>query len=270
MRLIINEGGLRLDNKCLVGYTGYVGTTLLTQTHFDDLYNSSNIETIQNKEYDLVICAAAPAVKWKANQSPQEDLDNIKRLILSLKKVRAEKFVLISTVDVYMNPIDVNEASEIDPEATEPYGRHRYYLEQFVRGNFANHLIIRLPGLFGKGLKKNFIYDLIHSNALHLTHHKSEFQFYNMASLWDDIQLSLNNSLSLVNFATEPVSPFEIAQHSLGTLFSNETEKAPVFYNMRSKYANIFNLEAQEEYMKSKESILQEISAFIEDEKRSS
>lgn len=257
-----------MNNRCLVGYTGYVGTTLLTQTDFDDLYNSSNIESIQNKEYDLVVCAAAPAVKWKANQAPEEDLDNINRLITSLRKVRAETFVLISTVDVYKNPTDVNEDSYIDPESAEPYGRHRYYLEQFVKENFANHLIVRLPGLFGKGLKKNFIYDLIHSNALHLTHHQSKFQFYNMNSLWNDIQISLNNSLSLVNFATAPVSPLEIAEHSLGTPFLNETEKKPVNYNMRSTHAKIFSPGAKDGYMKSKEVILQEISTFIEEEKR--
>lgn len=257
-----------MDKSCLVGYTGFVGTTLLTQTDFDDLYNSSNIESIQNKKYNLVVCAAAPAVKWKANQAPQKDIDNINRLMASLKEVKAEKFVLISTVDVYVRPIDVDEDTEINPEVTEPYGRHRYYLEQFVEEHFENYLIIRLPGLFGKGLKKNFIYDLIHSNTLELTNYKSEFQFYNMNRLWDDIQIALNNSLSLVNFTTEPVSALEIAEYSVGIPFKNETEKKPVYYNMRSKYANVLNPEAKEGYLKSKEVILLEISAFIEEEKR--
>lgn len=177
-------------------------------------------------------------------------------------------FVLISTVDVYMNPINVDEDSKIDPETIDPYGRHRYYLEQFVRDNFKNYSIIRLPGLFGKGLKKNFIYDLINSNTLELTHYQSEFQFYNMCNLWNDIQIALNNSLSLVNFSTEPVSASEIARNSTGNLFLNETVKNPVFYNMKSKYANLFNSEAEEGYMKSKEEIIREISVFIECEKR--
>ncbi|MEK3663773.1 NAD-dependent epimerase/dehydratase family protein [Paenibacillus sp. FSL F4-0236] len=257
-----------MNKTCLLGYTGFVGTTLLTQTNFNDLYNSSNIKSIEDKEYGLVVCAAAPAVKWKANQAPLEDLDNINSLIESLKKVKAEMFVLISTVDVYMNPINVDEDSKIDPETIDPYGRHRYYLEQFVRDNFKNYSIIRLPGLFGKGLKKNFIYDLINSNTLELTHYQSEFQFYNMCNLWNDIQIALNNSLSLVNFSTEPVSASEIARNSTGNLFLNETVKNPVFYNMKSKYANLFNSEAEEGYMKSKEEIIREISVFIECEKR--
>lgn len=75
-----------MNKTCLLGYTGFVGTTLLTQTNFNDLYNSSNIKSIEDKEYGLVVCAAAPAVKWKANQAPLEDLDNINSLIESLKK----------------------------------------------------------------------------------------------------------------------------------------------------------------------------------------
>lgn len=266
--LLINRGEIGLDNRCLLGYTGYVGSTLLSQTQFDDLYNSKNIETIRGKEYDLIICAAAPAVKWKANQAPIEDLENINRLINSLKDVRANKFVLVSTVDVYRNPVDVDEATIIDPELTEPYGKHRFYLEQYVRENFRDSLILRLPGLFGKGLKKNFIYDIIHNNALHLTHFQSEFQFYNMNRLWDDVQIALNHKLSLANFATEPVSAKEIAYQSIGMEFTNETEKMPVHYNMKSKFAHLFNPSAPKGYIASKEEVLGEIRLFILEERK--
>ncbi|WP_249043414.1 NAD-dependent epimerase/dehydratase family protein [Paenibacillus faecis] len=257
-----------MDKRCLLGYTGYVGTTLLAQTKFDDLYNSKNIEKIRGKEYDLIICAAAPAVKWKANQAPIEDLDNISKLINSLKEVKANKFVLISTVDVYRNPANVDESTVIDLERTEPYGKHRFYLEQFICENFRDNLIIRLPGLFGKGLKKNFIYDIIHNNALDLTHCQSEFQFYNMTRLWGDIQIALNHKLSLVNFATEPVSAKEIAYESVGMIFTNETEKLPVQYNMKSKFAHLFNPKAPEGYMSSKVEVLGEIRSFILEERK--
>jgi len=35
------------------------------------------------------------------------------------------------------------------------------YLENWVASNFEDYLIVRLPGLFGKNIKKNFIFDLI-------------------------------------------------------------------------------------------------------------
>lgn len=258
-----------MGKRCLVGYTGYVGSTLMKQTQFDDYFNSSNINLIRNKEYDLVVCAAAPAVKWKANQAPQEDLANIQQLIDLLKSVKANKFILISTVDVYRIPVNVDENTMIETEHMEPYGKHRYYLEQFVTEYFTEHLIIRLPGLFGKGLKKNFIYDLIHSNVLNLTHYKSEFQFYNMDHLWRDIQITLEQSLTVVNFSSEPVSAEEVAHQSLGLVFKNETDKQPIRYDMKSKFANLISNSpcASEGYMVSKEEVLQEICSFILEER---
>jgi hypothetical protein len=66
--------------SALVGHTGFVGGTLLRQRSFDDLYNSRNVEALAGKTYDLVACAAAPGVKWKANQEPEQDLASIRRL----------------------------------------------------------------------------------------------------------------------------------------------------------------------------------------------
>ncbi|WP_108722169.1 NAD-dependent epimerase/dehydratase family protein [Gorillibacterium timonense] len=252
---------------CLIGYTGFVGSTLLRNTTFDDLYNTKNADDIREKHYDLVVCAAAPAVKWKANQNPEEDLLNIRTIMENLKTITATKFVLVSTVDVYKTPIDVNEDTPINPDEVSPYGRHRYYLEQFVEDNFPNYLIVRLPGLFGEGLKKNFIYDLIHTNCLHLTHRDSNFQFYNMEFLWNDIMKALDLNLSLVNFVVEPVSAKEIADKAMNESFENTTESLPVYYDMRSKYSHFFNNGSRGNYFKDKEQILSEIQAYIEKER---
>lgn len=47
--------------SALIGSTGFVGSTLLSQREFDFCYHSTDIADIDNKEFDLVICAAAPA-----------------------------------------------------------------------------------------------------------------------------------------------------------------------------------------------------------------
>lgn len=62
---------------------------------------------------------------------------------------------------MYPNPISVDENTEIDIEEVQPYGKNRLYLENWVASNFDDYLIVRLPGLFGKNIKKNFIFDLI-------------------------------------------------------------------------------------------------------------
>src|SRR5947209_18546431 len=100
--------------RALIGYTGLVGGTLLRQTRFDDLYNRGNIESIAGRSYDLLVCAGAPAQKWLANREPGPDRANLERLMTALATVKARQVVLISTVDVWPIPVDVDEGSRID------------------------------------------------------------------------------------------------------------------------------------------------------------
>ncbi|NQX66701.1 NAD(P)-dependent oxidoreductase [Paenibacillus alba] len=245
----------------LIGYTGFVGSSLIKQTNFDYCYNTKNIEEIRGGKFSTVICAGAPALKWKANQEPEEDLANIQMLISHLSHIEAEEFVLISTVDVYKNPLGVNEDTPIDLDELEAYGKHRFYLEQFISNKFANYSIIRLPGLMGVGLRKNIIYDLMNNNCLHLTHKSSVFQFYDMSQLWQNILTVRNNNVKLINFSTEPIAVHEIAQSCFNIEFNNVTDKAPVAYDMKSIYSNLFNSEST--YMLTKEQVFESIRNLI-------
>lgn len=78
----------------------------------------------------------------------------IDSLIDHLKTVKAKKFILISTVDVFKSPVNVDENSPIILDELKPYGYNRRRLELFVKKNFTSHLIVRLPGLVGSGLKR--------------------------------------------------------------------------------------------------------------------
>lgn len=246
--------------KGIIGYTGFVGSTLCRQASFDVRFNSSNIAEIRGKGYDLLICAAAPATKWKANQNPEQDILNIQALIAHLQTIKAKRFILISTIDVYPIVSAVDEDTIIDPTLADAYGKHRFYLEEFVRQTFPRHSIVRLPGLFGKGLKKNFIFDLIYNNCLHLTHAESTYQFYNMDRLWTDLQIILSNDLSLVNLATEPVRACDVALRCFDLHFDNHTERVPAHYDMRSKYSHLFG--SQSSYLYSANETFEQIRQF--------
>jgi len=89
--------------NALIGYSGFVGGTLLKQTAFEGLYRSTNIGEIEGKSFDTVVCAGAPAQKWIANREPEADREKIEGLIAHLKSVRCKTFILISTVDVFKN-----------------------------------------------------------------------------------------------------------------------------------------------------------------------
>ena len=147
--------------SALVGYTGFVGSNLADSYGFDALYNSKNIEEAFGTNPDLLVFAGLRAEKFIANKFPEKDRETILNAIENIKRINPKKLVLISTIDVYKNPVDVNEETIIDEDGLQPYGKNRYDLESWVRENFSDHLIVRLPGLFGKNLKKNFIFDMI-------------------------------------------------------------------------------------------------------------
>ena len=148
--------------KILVGYSGFVGSNIYSCTNFDGIFNSKNIKDAFGTNPDLLVYSGVPAQKFMANKFPEKDLEIINNAIENIKKINPKKIVLISTIDIYKNPTEVNEETEIDYLNNEPYGKNRYILEKWVMDNFDNYLIVRLPGLYGKNIKKNFIYDLIH------------------------------------------------------------------------------------------------------------
>lgn len=252
--------------KALIGNTGFIGGNILAQTNFDDLYNSKNIESIRGKKYDLIVSAGTSSLRWKANLEPQKDLDAIKKLTNCLKDVNAAHFILISTVDVYPIPIGVNEDTPIDPNSGNAYGRNRYYLEKFIEENFKNITFVRLPQTFGKGIKKNFIFDLIHNDTLDFTHKDSLFQCYNLENIWKDITITRKHNISVINFAVEPISAKEIAYYAIGMDFSTITKNPPLHYDFHTKYGAIFG--SADQYVYHKKQILDELKTFILSEKQ--
>jgi nucleoside-diphosphate-sugar epimerase len=225
--------------RALIGHTGFVGGTLAAQHAFTDQFNSTNIEAIRGREYELVVCAGAPGRKWEANQQPERDRQSLARLADCLSEVAARRVVLISTVDVYPVPRDVDEDTPIDEDAGTPYGRHRLWLERRVRDRFHAH-VVRLPGLFGRGLKKNIIFDFLHDNQIAAISPDSVFQFYDMRHLWHDVERIVARDLPLVNIATEPISVRAVAEQVFERRFENPATPAAVRYDFHSKHAASF------------------------------
>lgn len=256
-----------MGKRALIGYTGFVGGNINSQTDFTDRYNTKNIDDIDGNSFDLVVSAATYAEMWKINQDPEGDLAQINGLIAHLKTIQAKQFVLISTVGVYKNSVGATEDTAIELDDLPPYGVNRYHLEQIVRQTFPNALIVRLPGLFGPGLKKNVIFDLIHNNNVDRIHYAGSYQYYNLRNLWKDIQIALDNNLQLVNLATEPVRTDEVAEYCFGIQgFHTEPEGIkPAVWDMHSKHAELYG--GHDGYLYSKQQVLDDIKAFVTEEK---
>lgn len=145
----------------LIGHTGFVGSTLARLRSFDACFNSSNIEDLTGQECEIVVCAGVSATMWLANNDPESDWAAIDRLLTALRGAQIRQLVLISTIAVFDDAAAGYDENTARYETKTPYGRHRRQLEEAVTDCFEHVLIMRLPALFGNGLKKNFIYDLL-------------------------------------------------------------------------------------------------------------
>ena len=145
----------------LVGSTGFVGGNLAASHAFDGAFHSADIERAFGARPELLVYAGLPAAKYLANTDPAGDLAVVERAFWQMEQIAPRRLVLISTVDVYAVPQGVDECTPADAENPAAYGRNRARLERLVREAYPEALIVRLPGLFGRGLKKNFLYDLL-------------------------------------------------------------------------------------------------------------
>ncbi|MDO8714694.1 MAG: pyridine nucleotide transhydrogenase [Polynucleobacter sp.] len=234
--------------RALIGFSGFVGSSLLKQTSFDSLYRSTNIHEIEGQSFDTVVCAGAPAQKWIANRDPEGDRQKIDNLIAHLRTIKCKTFVLTSTVDVFKDPNGVYEDTAVDDVDLHAYGLHRRLLEKFVENHFPNHLIVRLPGLVGPDLRKNVIFDFLNTNNLQMIESRAVFQFYPMINLWYDIQTALDAQLKLVHLTAAPISVADVSLLGFGQPFNHTLSNTPVTYDMRSRFAHFFGGEGHYQY----------------------
>ena len=249
------------NRTALLGHSGFVGSNILAQRYFDECYNSKNIGELVGKQFREIVCSAVSAVKWKANQDPEEDWRGIETLLDALSYVQVDRFVLISTVDVYPNPRNVFEDTDPSPLQNHAYGTHRLRVEKWVRSHFQNHHIIRLPGLFGNGLKKNIIFDLLNDRELHVINPASSFQYYSLSRLSGDLDQVVQRGIPLLNLATEPVSTAEIVRQFFPRRVLGQRAGSPAFYDFRSRHSGEWG--RSDGYLYSASTVLDDLKRYL-------
>ncbi len=254
-----------MTTNCLIGHTGFIGGNLARQTTFTEFYNSKNIAEIEGREYGLMVVSGVTATKWWANQNAAEDRRRIDSLLGNLSKVKAGRVFVISTVDVYpvTRGVDsvVDESFDCHAAANHAYGVNRLYFEDEMKRLFPEARVVRIGGVFGRGLKKNLIYDLLHDNGVEKINLGSSFQFYDVGGLWKDLVRMEDNDLSLVNLLTEPVTMGEIVERVWpGKVVG--TEPGPLAaYDVRTKYAT--EMGGAGGYLATKAEVLEGLEKFV-------
>jgi hypothetical protein len=176
----------------LIGKSGLIGGVLKSSQTFDAEFNSSDIVNIQGQHFDTVYCAAPSGNRLLATRYPEQDTHSVHSLIENLKTITANRFVLISSVDVVHAPESV-------------YGHSRRQLEKFVKTKFTNHHVIRLCTLIHHNIKKNILYDLKHRLYLDKINGDEVRQYYPLSRLTEDINVIIDNNIQEINLVSEPI-----------------------------------------------------------------
>lgn len=222
----------------LIGYSGFVGSNLCACIPMCKKYNSKNIADAFDSEPELLIYSAVPAAMFIANSNPSEDFDIVLNAIENIKKIKAKRVVLISTVAVYDKTINVDETHDIDDSLLLPYGENRYYLEKWVLNNYANSLVIRLPAIYGINLKKNFIYDFINIIPKMLNKEKYDILSSKNAIIADNYILMDDNFYHCKN-----ENSFELYNYFVNSDFNalsfTDSRSIYQFYNLSNLWRDI-------------------------------
>lgn len=145
----------------LVGSTGFVGGNLLAKHTFAAECHSSDITAQYGTRPDLCVYAGVPAAMFLANADPEADLAVMRAARENIRQIAPKRLVLISSIAVLADSRGVYEDSPAqDTEGLPAYGKNRLQLERWVREDFPGALIVRLPALYGAGIRKNFLFDL--------------------------------------------------------------------------------------------------------------
>jgi hypothetical protein len=251
-----------MEKTCLIGHKGFVGSNLALQASFTHCFNSKNIGEMAGQSFDLVVCAGVSGVKWQANADPAGDWAQIQKLIDVLATIKAKQFVLISTIDVYPPTLKGadEEASLVGLEKI-PYGENRLRLEQWVSERFEDHFIFRLPALFGANLRKNVLFDLMHSNGLEKINPAGILQWYPLGRLWQDISRARTGQARLVNLVTAPLSIKALLERTFPESVVGPEVHPSFHYDFHTRHAAL--LGGQEGYLLSAEQVQDEIAAFV-------
>jgi len=213
----------------LIGYTGFVGSNIYQKGKFDKVFNSKNIQEAYGLHPDLLIYAGMRAEKYLANNAPEKDLALVKQAERNIELINPKKLVLISTIDVLKDTCGKTENDLIDTKGLQTYGYNRYILECWVREHYPDALVIRLPGLFGQNLKKNFIYDFIKVIPFMLKEEKFLALSRNQSLLQDNYEKLDNGFYRVKTLTAETEKNLKLLFQKLGFSALNFTDSRSIY-----------------------------------------
>lgn len=178
----------------LIG-NGLIGKRIQSFINIDHVFTSKNINALNNYRFDLIYIAAPSGDRIWADANPAQDIDCVNIIIDYLQKQVTARIILISTGDTQVRP-------------GTAYGGNRLKLENFVKDNFKQYHLVRIPTLIGNDITKNMLYDIKHNTKWkNKINADSMLQWYPLARLKQDLSNLIDTEY---NFGCEPILGWDI------------------------------------------------------------
>jgi len=171
--------------SCIViGSNGFIGSAVASEASIRGYQTieitRDNYHARKGASADLLVYAGGNSRKFIDAQDPGKGYElSVTSVMRVLQDFKFRRMIHLSSGAVYPvegNPVQNSEAEMLQPAKMTRYGFHKWLAEQLVAHYVPDHLILRLGGFVGPGLKKNAIYDLLSGGPL-FVHPDSEFQY---------------------------------------------------------------------------------------------
>ena len=155
------------NNIALIGCDGFVGSAISRYLKINEVsfhgINRLNYNHYQSKQSDFIINTAMPSKRYWAKNNPLEDFQASVGLTADIfYNWNYKKIIQISSVSARC-------------QINHPYGINKRCAEELVLKN-QNNLVLRLGAMYGKGLDKGSLFDILNGNPVYV-HCDSKYNF---------------------------------------------------------------------------------------------
>ncbi len=191
------------------GANGFVGSAICSELENKKKFvkiTRENYSEFKDKEFNIIINSAMPSKRFWAKKNPKLDYEET---VLKTKNILTDyKFKKIIHIS------SVSARCQLDTV----YGRNKKESEDLVKKS-KEYLIVRLAPLYGRGLTKGVLIDIINNNKVYIDG-KTKYSFTDISwnAKWIIENLNLKNKLVEIG-ATD-----YIELNKLGKLINSKSE----------------------------------------------
>lgn len=168
----------------ILGANGYIGSSYVRLAESLNIpcqaITRANYDQFIGKSCDVLINANGNSKKFLADRDPKWEFDaSVRSVVHSVEDFPSDLYIYLSSGDVYPDqstPAVSREDQILAVDKQSKYGFHKHLAEQVVRSTRPRHLIMRMGGFVGPGMKKNAIFDLLQNSPVWVSA-DSELQF---------------------------------------------------------------------------------------------